>query len=464
MSPLPFRTHLVRFGFVAAALLFPRAAAAQAEQSFKLPNDEPPPATTAPAPATTTPAPPATTAPAPATTTPAPAATPVPTPEPPADASPSEEAGQPRARENKHKSEPELSGLVFSTSGGTLGIKGRVFALAELSHRNETVVSTSGGLTNRDRNALDLTLDSARFGFEYRSPLRWLSATLELEVAGRPQVKDAYIRAGKRFFAKVGQFKLPSAALELESPWTIPLARRGFVHDLLLDWLDVAGRRPGLAFGYRGKGELKPRLTLGAFQGTTLEELVPGDRDVELIDHASLEAQTFAARAELRVLKVELGAWYEQRVGSKLIGEFEHFATLGLDATLDHELASGGVRVWLDGSGGQSLYVHQQKPDQAKVPLFASGRALLAYRFGGVELGQPYLEPFGSFALLDPDLEVVDDFATEAALGVNAGFWDRAKLTLQGEMTSAQRNFPGGFLDHQNPEHLSLLLRAGARF
>jgi hypothetical protein len=65
---------------------------------------------------------------------------------------------------------------------------------------------------------------------------------------------------------------------------------------------------------------------------------------------------------------------------------------------------------------------------------------------------------------LDPDTQVVADFATEAAVGVAAGFWDRGRLTLQAEITDAKRNFPAGFLDSQSPEHMSLLLQAGARF
>jgi len=66
--------------------------------------------------------------------------------------------------------------------------------------------------------------------------------------------------------------------------------------------------------------------------------------------------------------------------------------------------------------------------------------------------------------VLDPDTEVVADFATEAALGVNAGYWDRGRVTLQAEMTRGQRNFPEGFLANVDPDRLSVLLQAGARF
>jgi hypothetical protein len=355
-------------------------------------------------------------------------------------------------------------GVVFSSAGGSLQIKGRIFALAELSRRPETIVTNAGATEPHTKNSLDLSLASARIGVAYRSPLRWLSAELELEIAGKPKVKDAYVLAGKRFFVKAGQFKIPTAELDLESPWALPQARRGLIHDLLTDWLDVAGRRPGVAVGYRGKGAFKPRLTLGAFQGSVLNDVAPGDRDVTLIDHASLEAQSFAARAEAEVVGIGFGAWYEQRVGSRSVGRSEHFATLGLDATYDHSFERGGVRAWLDGSGGQSFYVNEDKRGSGQDPIFVAARALAGYRFGGVKPGEPFIEPFGFFGLLDPDTEVVADFVTEAALGINAGFWDRARLTLQAERANARRNFPTGLLARQNPDRSSLLLQAGARF
>jgi hypothetical protein len=475
MTPGSNTSRFRSLGLLAVLCLTPALAHAQADTNLRA--AEPPPAPPPPAP------PPPVVAPAPVpdagASPPAPntAAAPVvppdaATPEPPAD-------GEPKKKKNKNKSgdEPaagrddaaplssEHGGLVFSSTGGTLQLKGRVFARAELAHRSETVVNTGGGLSTRDVNSLDLSLASARFGIEYQSPLRWLSAELELDIAGNnPTLKDAYIQAGKRFFVKAGHFKVLTAALELESPWTLPLVRRGLVNELLTDWLDVAGRRPGVAVGFRCKCALKPRLTLGAFQGTTLEEVVPGDRDVELLDQAGLDAQSYSARGELKVAGVQLGAWYEHRIGSKLAGEFEHFPTFGIDATLDETFERGGVRVWLDGGGGKSLYVNADKPDATEDPLFLVGRALVGYRFGGVALGDPYLEPFGFFAVLDPDTEVVSDFATEAALGVNAGYWDRARLTLQAEMTNGQRNFPEGFLANVDPDRLSVLLQAGARF
>lgn len=346
-----------------------------------------------------------------------------------------------------------------------LELKGRLFALAEISHRSETVVGSTGGLETRDRNALDLMLQSARFGVNYRSPQRLFSAQLEFDVAGKPEVKDAFIEVGRTFFVRAGQFKVLSSNFELESPWTLPLVRRGLVHDLMTDWLDIAGRRPGVAVGYRGgKGGLKPRLTLGASQGTVLKEVLPGERDVMLIDHASLKAQTYAARAEISPGPVKLGAWYAHRVGALTAVEFSHFETFGVDAELNVSFERSALRAWVDGTAGESLYVTDDKPGDDPYPWFAAGRALVGYRFGGMARGEPYIEPFGFLALMDPDTEVVSDLVTEAAVGVAAGYWDRLRVTLQGEITDAKRNFPNGFLENQNPEHSSLLLQAGARF
>jgi hypothetical protein len=438
----------------------PRAAAAQVPAPRPTLQEAPPPAA------------PDAVAPVPTT----PVATPPPSseaaPEPPKknkkqkrekDEATGAEAAQPDAPRNA--SDRDDKGGKPPKEKPDVELKGRVFALTEVSHRRETVVGSTGMLETRDRNALDLSLNSARFGLTYRSPLRFLSLQIELEVGdGRPQVRDAFIEVGKTFFAKAGQFKLPSANIELESPWTLPLARRGLVHNLLTDWLDVAGRRPGVAVGYKSKVGLKPRLTLGAFQGTTLEQVVPGDRDVNLIDRASLTAQTYAARAEITLAMVTFGAWYEHRVGSTAVTTFSHFATFGVDAEVSQRFQNGALRAWIDGSAGESLYVHADKPASDSTPWFASGRALIGYRFGGLELGAPYIEPFGFLAILDPDTEVVADMVTEAAVGVAAGFWDRGRLTLQAEMTDAKRNFPAGFLYGQTADHMSLLLQAGARF
>src|SRR5258706_6010556 len=174
-------------------------------------------------------------------------------PTPPAPPREADDDDSPEPDTDKHKKhkrtldaadEPDNADKADKPKRHDVQLKGRVLALIELSHRHETIVGGDGQLEERNRDALDLSLQSARFGVEYRSPLRWISGQVELEVAGKPRVKDAFVEAGKRFFVKAGQFKVPSARLELDSPWTLPLARRGLLHDLMTDWLDIAGRRP----------------------------------------------------------------------------------------------------------------------------------------------------------------------------------------------------------------------------
>jgi hypothetical protein len=260
----------------------------------------------------------------------------------------------------------------------------------------------------------------------------------------------------------MGQFKLPTSAIETESPWNLPQVRRGFVHDLLTDWLDVAGRRPGLMVGWRARGGLRPRVMVGAFQGTTRDGVIAGrDRNTDLIEGASLEAQSYVARAQFEPAGIQIGAWYEHRIGSPDVNVTKHYWTAGVDAVVDRVVAGGGIRAWVDGSAGASWYEHVQKAADDKDATFVVGRALVGYRFGGTVDEAAYVEPFGFVAVLEPDTDVRRDLALEAAVGVNAGFWRRARLTLQGEINSVQRNFPNAYLGGLEADRMGLLLQAG---
>jgi hypothetical protein len=230
----------------------------------------------------------------------------------------------------------------------------------------------------------------------------------------------------------------------------------------LTDWLDVGGRRPGLMLGWRGRGGLRPRFMVGAFQGSILSNNPSnGDRDTDLLEKRSLEAQSYVARAQFEPADILLGAWYEHRIGSSDLTHTKHYFTAGVDASIDRVLGTGGVRAWLEATTGASWYEHVQKAPDDKDAVFVEARALVGYRFGGTVDEAAYLEPFGFFGVLEPDTDVRRDMAWEAAVGVNAGFWRRARLTLQGEMNRAQRNFPDSYLVGAEPDRMGLLLQAG---
>lgn len=386
----------------------------------------------------------------------------------PGPVAPATEDGEHKKKRKKDKADKDgknANHAGVTTSAGRIQIKGRVLALAEL--RNQERIVIDGASVNLEPvNSLDLSLTSARIGIEYEAPMRWISAVAELELEGKPSLKDGYVQArGKHFFARAGQFKLPVSALETESPWTLPLVRRGLMHDLLTDWLDVGGRHPGLMVGWRGRGGLQPRFMVGAFQGAVLgSALASGDRDTDPLLEKSMDAQSYVARAQFEPGGIQLGAWYEHRLGSAALNEFKHYFTVGVDATVDHVLPTGGVRVWLEGTTGSSWYEQINKPADDDDALFVMGRALGGYRFGGTVDDAPYVEPFGFFGVFEPDTDVVSDLAFEGAVGVAGGFWRRARVTLEGHIVRAQRNFPAGatgFLGGEELDRMSLLLQAG---
>ena len=215
--------------------------------------------------------------------------------------------------------------------------------------------------------------------------------------------------------------------------------RRGLLHEILTDWLDVGGRHPGAMFAVRGRGGVKPSLTLGVFQGRVAEEITPGDRNMDPISldttgsESYLDAQSYVARvgAELADL-VDVGLYYEHRVGSPAVGEFEHYPTAGVDAVLDSVFDNGGLRVWFDAMLGKSWYEHAEKAVDDDDATFMAARLCTGLRFGGVEPDQLYVEPFAFFSVFEPDRDVVNDFVYEAALGVNVGYWDRARIAPAG--------------------------------
>jgi hypothetical protein len=379
----------------------------------------------------------------------------------------------PEKKKKKKKKKDELVRLP-----GDFSVKGRVFVLAELSRKERTRnVAEGGTLVPRTEHphALDLSVPTARASLKYQAPQEWLSAEIEVEIADGPDMRDGYIQAkGRHLSAKLGQFKLPVSAYAMESLWDLPVVRRGLLHEILTDWLDVGGRVPGAMFGVRGRGGIKPSLTLGVFQGRVAEEITPGDRNTDPISldttgsESYLDAQSYVGRvgAELADL-VDVGLYYEHRVGSPAVGEFEHYPTAGVDAVLDSVFDNGGLRVWFDAMLGKSWYEHVEKVVDDDDATFMAARLCAGFRFGGVEPDQAYVEPFALFSMFEPDRDVVDDLVYEAALGVNVGYWDRARIALQGELASSGRNFPHtstGYFSGSVPDRLGLLLQGAVAF
>jgi len=373
----------------------------------------------------------------------------------------------PSKRKNKKReaqSGPESEGDEASRFG-SVELKGRIFVLGEWQRGNVTIVDSTGALTVAERDALDIVVASVRPALRWQAPQKWLSAVIEVEVTRKPDLRDGYMQAKhKHTLLRAGQFKMPGSAIEQASPWALPMSERGFLHGLLVDGLDNAWRRPGVMLRWRGGAFLRPEISAGIFQGLVVTS-EGQERDKDLIVAQSLSAQSLIARAQIEPVDgVEVGAYYNYRVGTPAILETSRYWTGGADLVVDRTFARGGLRIWLDGIAGASWFEHPSKPVDGQDATFLSSRSILAWRFGGVEPEQLYVEAYGMFGVLDPDTEVVDDLALEGVVGLNVGLWQRLRLSAQGELWDTGRNFPPGYFLGIDPDHVAALLQVGVAF
>jgi hypothetical protein len=332
-----------------------------------------------------------------------------------------------------------LLGLLTPTSAfadaGKVEIGGRVFARGE-------AVRVEG-----EETEAHATIASARLEAKY--DWQWLRAVVELEFRDGADLRDVYLRASNDVWrGQAGRFKEPVSAIEMESAWDLPMASRGYLHDVLTDQLGIAGRHLGAMGTWRGE-PLDARVSVGLFQGTDLD----GN---ELADAARA-----AARGSVQVSEVELGTFFEYRE-SNPAGRLTRLWAAGVDATVKVI----GIRAWMDAIVGSSW--EDETVDQ-ELARFALVRLIAAYRLGGKDSGDLYLEPFVSGGLLDPDLDIRADLMTELALGVNVGAWKRARLQLEVERHHGRRNspeqlepvpFPNATFD----DRLAFLCQIGAAF
>jgi hypothetical protein len=347
-----------------------------------------------------------------------------------------------------------------------LEFKGRIIARAQLTSRQLDLVGSDLLIHRQTLKSLDLSVPSARFGFHYDTHIPGVTAAASVEFLDKPKLKDAYLQAKHDGLGvRVGQFKLPGSPFETASRLSLPIAGRGFIHDILTDRLEIGGRRPGLA----GFAKLKLRkhsaleFTLGAFQGSYLKD--EATRDRSLLSMQAMGAQTVVARVEAALPVAQFGVTGNYRVGTNELlqggEEPAHFWSGGVDAALDAWLGGGGLRLWADANLGESWFVAEKRSSSGR-PIYAAARAMAAFRAGGRERGDLYLEPFLMAGALDPDAKVTRDIALEAAVGVGAGFWERGHLTLQGGLTRTQRNFPTSFVLPDYRDQKNLLLQLGA--
>jgi hypothetical protein len=369
--------------------------------------------------------------------------------------------------------EPSAPPSAIDTLRDRIEVKGRVFA--RLDYQRDDL--DQGGMP-LERSGLTPSVPSARAGIKARI-LDGLSLVLEADFAGRPSIKDGYLQGkSKRWLSRVGRFKMPISAFTQESPWILPLARRGWLEELLSDHMLLTGRREGGLAGIQGGGYWDPAFSASVFQSVRW-----GAGDLDPVTMVTPADTTALGRLSVKPSGVELGLVGQRRVayagrdGEGPLAPFRKrpFWALELDALADFELERTGLRLWADAFVGTSWFDTRNlaidltaEGSAGETNRFASGRALAAFRWGGLEVGQRYLEAFVTAGVLEPDFSVTSDLFFEAMAGVNLGHWRETRLTAQVEHGRAGRNFPSQFFRPFGVDVLTrffaLVFQAGAAF
>jgi hypothetical protein len=339
-----------------------------------------------------------------------------------------------------------------SDAPAQLSFKGRVVARAVYED-----VHSEGG----NHRSLDLSVPSARLDARYR-PAPWLTLVLKMDATNKRPVRDAYVQGRSRHLrGRAGQFKMPLSSITTESSWTLPIARRGIIQDVLSLRMSLVGRRPGVLAAVQAGGHLDPELSLSAFQGAYFDD----GGGQTLLAQSAVDAQNVVLRLAVTPAGQDV-AVFGVRTSTVELGELRHYYAAGADAVLDRAWTRHGLRVWAEALAGN---VRHARADNTRYDaVFWAGRAIVAWRWGGLAEGERFVEPFVYAGAFDPDAAAGSgaDLLWEGFAGVNLGLWRRARLTIQLERAHAAAEIPadmffGGRALH---DHTGLVVQTGAAF
>ena len=306
------------------------------------------------------------------------------------------------------------------------------------------------------------TVPSARVKSEYR----WqrLQAEVEVEFANKVRLKNLFAELrllddGAKVDVRAGNFKVPFSEIQLSSIWTLPMADRGLLDNVLVNRLQVSGRAVGAMVAVEWPVAWSPELRVGVFQGVddAGNALVAPARDrfgqdgvvrvtVKPIHGLEIGVAAGARVGELLVIPVVVSRGYQ--------GE--------LDVTLNTRVGPGRLRVWIEGMVGTSWLVADPARKRAT---FDEARGIAAWRLGGADHGDRYFEIYGLFGVLDPDAAVRNDLVVEATGGVTYGAWNAWRIQAEVERWRTGSNAPIGIVELglAPPTSTTVLVQLGAR-
>jgi len=345
-----------------------------------------------------------------------------------------------KAKKAKKKGKPRLS------------FGGRIFARESLLH------------TANDPWLAQASLVSARAKADFKQ--RNLRAQIEIELADKARVKDAYAQLrlhdhGPRVDVRAGNFKMPFSSIQLQSIWTLPMADRGLIDNVLVKRLQLAGRAVGTTCAIEASGGWRPRIDAGVFQGSD-------DAGNALAASASDGfGQDAVVRGSVKPTRgVELGVGGSVRAGGLIAAPFvvQHGYANEVDATIETTLGPGHLRMWLEGMIGTSWLVGGNAPGHTRTR-FLETRGIVGYRFGNEARWSRYVELYGLAGAIDPDRKFKSDTVLEVTGGISYGASDVWRIQAEVEVWRIGAAAPLGIAEFAVApvDSTSFLLQFGAR-
>lgn len=284
----------------------------------------------------------------------------------------------------------------------------------------------------------EMSLASARVSVDYRHGKR-LRVVVELEASGgSAKLRDGFLRldAPHDLELTAGRFKMAPSQAENDSGFTLPVADRGLLSNVLDDGLGLAGRGVGVGVAWSPDLPLRPELSLGGFQGRGIE----GDPDEALLADDS-GGITWTGRLDLRPCDgILVGVWGSSRSEARSATERARYNAGGVDLSVDLRAGKVGLRGWLDLLA--SVSPRDPSPLSTAEPTLVAGRAILGARLGGKDRGKAYVELYGMGSWIDPSRDDEDDTVSEVVGGVSTGEWKRWRVQVQVERQAAGQRAP----------------------
>ncbi len=282
----------------------------------------------------------------------------------------------------------------------------------------------------------ELELDSARIGVSYRWKSK-LRVKVSAELAGGPEVKDAYVDVDgpSGLDVRAGSFKVPISVIENASAWDLPSVDRGAVAEIVEDGLGLSGRRDGAMVDWESPSQLVK-------VGLMLSQSVAVDGSDPARPLADGGGVMVTVRAEAALCTWgRLGAHVSNRE-TNYIADAHRYWAAGADAEIDLADWGHGLRLWADVIAGQDHFFAISRDEPHAV--FTSAQVIAGWRLGGEKKNAIYAEPFVAGGYFNPSIDVKRDEILDGMVGINAGRWKRWRVQGQVEVVTAKGLRPSG--------------------